>query len=68
MKKNTTLHETNQTSQPLLPVPAFLFSTPRPMSAEEQREWDKALTPEIFMKGVAVLLKRKFDERAGKAK
>lgn len=62
MKQVTTSHE-NQIRQQVFLTPANLSLSPQGMTAEEQKEWDEALTPEEFVTEVCRLLKERFDER-----
>ena len=62
MKQIITSHE-NQIRQQVFPTPATCPLAPQGLTAEEQKEWDEALTPDEFVKEVCRLLKERFDER-----
>jgi hypothetical protein len=62
MKQIITSHE-NQIRQQVFPTPATRPLSPQGLTAEEQKEWDEALTPDEFMEEMKVLLKKIFDER-----
>ena len=62
MKQIITSRE-NQIRQQVFPTPATRPLSPQGLTAEEQKEWDEALTPDEFMEEMKVLLKKIFDER-----
>ncbi len=62
MKKNTTLHEIQNLPHLANLNPYAGIREPEP-AKEEDIVW---LTPEAFMEEVKVLLRKKFEERAGK--
>jgi hypothetical protein len=61
MKQIATLHK-NQIRQQVIPTSANRSLSPLGMTAEEQKEWDAAFTPEEFIKKVCRSLKERFDE------
>jgi len=62
MKQIITSHE-NQIRQQVFPIPANRPLSPQGLTAEEQKDWDEALTPDEFMEEMKILLKKIFDER-----